>query len=83
MQGGQSSEVTEGSALHSEHERLRLDVLDYAAEIITTCRVLAAQEPTGDGRARYTQLAEYAELVMAQAHSSDRRPPRFAGRLDD
>ena len=66
----------------SDHDRLRLDVITHASEVIATCRLLASQEPHGLGRAKYAQIAEYAELVYEQVRTHDRRASAFAGRLD-
>jgi hypothetical protein len=66
----------------SDHDRLRLDVITHASEVIATCRLVASQEPRGIGRAKYARIAEYAELVYEQVRTHDRRASAFAGRLD-
>jgi hypothetical protein len=71
-----------GRIVLSDRERLRIDVITHAAEVVATCRQLAAQEPSGIGRAKYAQIAEYAELVFEQMKIHDRLAPAFAGRLD-
>jgi hypothetical protein len=65
-----------------DHEQLRLDIVHHAAEFVATCRLMAREEPCGEGKAKYMQLGEYAELVFEHAAASESRPPNFAGRLD-
>jgi hypothetical protein len=65
-----------------DHEQLRLDIVHHAAGIVATCRLLAHEEASGEGKAKYKQLGEYAELVLEQAKSTASRAPLFAGRLD-
>lgn len=66
----------------SDHEQLRLDIVRQAAQILASCRQLAYEEEDGEGKAKYKQLGEYAELVMEQAEWARFRPPTFVGRLD-
>ena len=65
-----------------DHEQLRLDIVHHAAEIVATCQLLAREEACGEGKAKYKQLGEYAELVPEQANSTASRAPLFAVRLD-
>jgi hypothetical protein len=65
-----------------DHEQLRLGIVHHAAEMLATCRLLADEEACGEGKAKYKQLGEYAELVLEQANSTASRAPLFAGRLD-
>jgi hypothetical protein len=50
-----------------------------ASYVVRHCRALAGVSHSGAVRVRLAQLAEYAELVAAQASET---PIQFAGKLD-
>jgi hypothetical protein len=66
--------------MNIERRRDILKVEREAYRIIGQSRALRADEPDPQTRELYTQLAEYAELVVLAARRGD-RPPAFAGRL--
>jgi hypothetical protein len=67
----------------SEREQIVRAVWQEARRIIVISRQMASEQPPGLVKARLKQLAEYAELVLSSYCQGDRRPPMFAGWLDD